>query len=277
MDKENGITITPLGTVSPYCKGNSNCPGFLVSDGEKKIMLDCGNGICRYLNIETDLTDLIIIISHLHRDHYGDLTSIAYASLIYKKLGFISDKIKVYIPSGDMMEYEEHYLDNDGWGCSKTKKKPIYDYEYLKSLANESYLEFIDYDYRTEINHGKMKINFKRNPHPITTYSVKITDGENSLVYSSDTGYLGNCLTNFSKNVDMLICESSFIRGQNKNSDNHLFAYEAAKIAYDAKVKQLVLTHFWPEIEKERYVNEAKMVFENTVAAEERKKLVLKK
>ena len=84
MNNDNEITITPLGTVSPYCKGNSNCPGFLVSDGDKKVLLDCGNGISRYLDMENDLDDLIIIISHLHRDHYGDLLSIEYASSIYK-------------------------------------------------------------------------------------------------------------------------------------------------------------------------------------------------
>lgn len=30
-----------LGTQSPYSTIGHNCPGFLVSDGENKIMLDC--------------------------------------------------------------------------------------------------------------------------------------------------------------------------------------------------------------------------------------------
>lgn len=275
MNKDNGITITPLGTVSPYCKGNSNCPGFLVSDGEKKIMLDCGNGICRYLNMEEDLNDLIIIISHLHRDHYGDLTSIAYLSLLYKNFGYINDKIKVYIPSGDMSGLKYEYI--DGWGDLVREERPLIDFEYLLSLEKESYLEFIKYDRLSTIKHGTMDISFCKNPHQLNTYSAKITDGVNTIVYSSDTGYKGNSLEKFAKDADMLICESTFIRGQNKNGDNHLFAYEAAKIARDAKVKQLVLTHFWPEIEKERYVNEAMKIFENTIPAEEGKKLLLKR
>ena len=41
------IIITPLGTISPYTKGNMNCPGFLVEYNNKKILLDCGNGITR--------------------------------------------------------------------------------------------------------------------------------------------------------------------------------------------------------------------------------------
>ena len=41
-------------------------------------------------------------------------------------------------------------------------------------------------------------------------------------------------------------------------------------------VKKLLLTHFWPEIDKDEYVNEAKEIFENTEAAVEGKKLILK-
>ena len=26
----NELIVTPLGTVSPYSKGNKNCPGFLI-------------------------------------------------------------------------------------------------------------------------------------------------------------------------------------------------------------------------------------------------------
>lgn len=39
------IEIMPVGTVSPYCKGKHNCPGFLIKYKDKRILLDCGNGI----------------------------------------------------------------------------------------------------------------------------------------------------------------------------------------------------------------------------------------
>ena len=69
----------------------------------------------------------------------------------------------------------------------------------------------------------------------------------------------------------MLICESTILKGQNKKSDNHLYAYEAAQIAEEANVKKLLLTHFYPEIDKQRYVDEAKSIFKNVQAAEEGK------
>lgn len=107
------MIITPLGTVSPYCKDHKNCPGFLVTNNNKKILLDCGNGISRLLKMPYDLENLIIVISHLHKDHYSDLSSIAYASFAYKNLGLLKDKIKIYIPN-DHSTTDFHYLMNFG-------------------------------------------------------------------------------------------------------------------------------------------------------------------
>jgi len=95
------IIITPLGTISPYTKGNMNCPGFLIEYNGKKLLLDCGNGITRLLNFPTDLKDLNIIITHYHKDHFGDLGILQYASFVYHNLGLIDNKIKIYLPANE--------------------------------------------------------------------------------------------------------------------------------------------------------------------------------
>lgn len=269
--------ITPLGTVSPYSKDNKNCPGFLIEHDSKKILLDCGNGISRLLNMEKDLKDLIIVISHLHKDHYSDLSSIGYASYVYKTIGYLDKKIKVFIPKGDTYRACEYYTDEDGWGACKYITKNIIDFEYLMNFGNENYLDFIPYNDNDKINHGDIEITFAKNPHQVITYSAKITTKDGSTVYSADTGFNNNCLIEFAKNTDLLICESSYIKGQQKTSDNHLYAFEAATIAKLAGVKELLLTHFWPEIDKQKCVDEAKEIFDNTSAAEEGKKLILRR
>ena len=48
--KNSELIVTPLGTVSTYCQGEKNCPGFLIQYLDNKILLDCGNGISRQLN-----------------------------------------------------------------------------------------------------------------------------------------------------------------------------------------------------------------------------------
>ena len=45
FSKMNEIITTPLGTISPYTKGNRNCPGFLIEYNNQKILLDCENSV----------------------------------------------------------------------------------------------------------------------------------------------------------------------------------------------------------------------------------------
>lgn len=242
------MEVKILGTVSPYCKGIHNCPGYLVSSNNNKILLDCGNGITSLINMEEDLKNLTIIISHLHKDHYGELLAIGYASYVYKKLGYITKRIHVYIPT-------DH----------------TFDYLYLNNFGDEHFLEFIYYDETTKLNINDIKISFSLNPHQVKAYSVKLEKDNKSLVYSGDTGYKNNSLKNFAKGANLFICESTFLKEQVKELDYHLYAYEAALIAKNAGVYKLLLTHFWPEIDKQNYVNEASSIFSNVEAAEENK------
>lgn len=273
----DNIIVTPLGTVSPYCKNNLNCPGFLIQYKDNKILLDCGNGITNLLNFPDDLNNLTIIISHLHPDHYGDLLSIAQTSYVFNRLGYVNEKIKVYIPEGDKINVSEDYKDTDGWAMSRRVEKNLIDFDYLLGLEKTSYLEFVPYKKNDKINYDELIISFQKNPHQLTTYSTKLETEGIKVVYSSDTGYKGNCLEEFAKDVNLLICESTFLKGQVKNEDNHLFAFEAGKIAKKANVDKLLLTHFWPEIDKQKYVEEAKTYFSNTEYAEEGKKLILRR
>lgn len=271
------LEITPLGTVSTFCHKDKCLPGILVKHNNQNILLDCGNGITKHMILPDDLNNLTIIISHLHPDHYGELLSIAQSSLVFQRIGYLKNKIKVYIPYGDKIDVHEDYKDTDGWSASRLVSKNLIDYEYLINLEKHGFIEFIPYIEKQEINIDDINITFKRNPHQIITYSTKVQTHDNILVYSSDTGYKNNTLENFAKDVNLLICESTFLKGQIKTEDYHLFAYEAGLIANKANVDKLLLTHFWPTIPKEQYVEEAKEYFENTQAAIEGKTLVLRR
>lgn len=269
------MEIKILGTVSPYCKDTKNCPGYLVTSENSKILLDCGNGITRNLILPENLDNLNIIISHLHKDHYGDLLSLGYASYVFHNLGYIQERVKVYIPEPDIYTVSEGYTDEDGWSATRLVKKNLIDYEFLKNFGEEHFFEFIPYNEKTKLEIGNLKISFSHNPHQINTYSTKIVDKDKIFVYSADTGYKKNTLISLAQYADILLCESTFLKGQTRTSDYHLYAHEAATIAKEANVKKLILTHFFPEIDKEEYVKEAKQVFNNTSAAEEGKVLKL--
>lgn len=264
------MQLKVLGSVSPYPHNGKNGVSNLIQENGYKVLLDIGPGSTSLLNMKEDLNNLIIIISHLHKDHYADLLPLSYASYLYHKYGYLDKKIPVYIPLGDK---------------PNIKLDKLEDYEYLKNFGEESYLEFFDYDHKTELKHGPFKITFNETIHPVKTYSAKVSNGKNSIVYSSDTGYKStslsslnkdvsynaNDLSAFAKNTDLLICESTFLRGQLKEKDEHLYAFEAGLLAREAKARELLLTHFFPEEDKKKYVDEAKEYFSNTSFAEENK------
>ena len=247
------MKLKVLGSVSPYCNKKNNCPGYIIEDSKNKLLLDCGNGITKKLKFPKDLEKLTVVISHLHRDHYGDLLTLGYATYVYHKLGLLKEKVKVYIPN-------DNSLDKD----------------YLMNM-NESFLDFISYEEKDKLKIGEMDISFKKNPHPVLTFSIKVENNDEKIVYSSDTGYENNCLVDFAKNVDLLICEATFLENQKRDIDNHLSTVEAATIAKNANVKNLLLTHFWPEIPKRKYRLEAKKIFKNTRVAKEGKVLKLRR
>ena len=140
-------------------------------------------------------------------------------------------------------------------------------------LSKVGYLDIIPYDNNSKINFSDMELSFSKNPHPLITYSTKLETEGLKVVYSSDTGYVKNPLEKFAKDANLLIFEPTFLKGQIKSEDSHLFAYEAGIIARNANVQKLLLTHFWPEIDKQNYVNEAKEYFDNVEAAVEGKVL----
>ncbi len=238
------IKITPLGTISPYCKNDMNCPGFLIEYNTQKILLDAGNGITRNMKFPDMLENLHIFISHYHKDHFGDLGSIQYASYVYNKLGIIKEPINIYLPKEDNNFNKEAIIRNE-----------------------ETFGIYKEIDNNKKYKIDNMSISFlDSQSHTINSYMTKIENEEFKLVYTSDIGTSNiKDVVKFCDNADILICESSLIGKSTLNT--HLTARQAGKLAKLANVKKLMLTHFWPEIDKKEYLLEAKEEFENTIVA----------
>ena len=250
------IEIIPLGTVSPYPKENMNCPGFLIKYNNKNVLLDCGNGITRLLKLPKDLEDLNVIITHYHKDHFGDIGALQYASYVYHNLGILNSKIKIYLPENDINFSKQMIISSP-----------------------ESYAEYFDINDNFSFSVDDLNVSFKdNNSHSIESFMVKLQNKDFKIVYTSDVGITNfNALIDFCKDADLLICESSFLKRHNSNSKAHLTAYDASILAKKSNSKKLLLTHFWPEEDKNSYLNEAMQNFQNVEASHENKKLVLER
>ena len=241
------MKLKVLGTQSPYNTIGHNCPGFLITDGETKIMLDCGSGSHSLLNFPNDLNNLSIIISHLHRDHYNDIYNMQYSSFVFHNQKRIERAIDIYLPSSP----ENIYQDIIG---------------ETNSFSNYSAI-----DEKSNISIGNIDISFCQTDHPVETYAVKLSNGDRTIVYTSDISFSWkDKLVEFAKNADLLICESSLLTSYGfPEINSHLTAKQAGIIAKEAGVNGLMLTHFWPEELPKKYVEEAKSIFPKTLAAHE--------
>ena len=144
------MKLKVLGTVSPHSTPGHNCPGFLVTDGENKIMLDCGSGCNSLLDFPNDLNNLSVIISHLHRDHYNDIYNLQYSSLVYHNQKILQKPIVIYLP-----------------------KTP---YDKYKDVVEED-IAFANYstiDEKTKLKIGNIDVSFCKTDHPVETYAVKL-------------------------------------------------------------------------------------------------------
>jgi len=76
------------------------------------------------------------------------------------------------------------------------------------------------------------------------------------VVYSADTGE-SDALVRLAAGADVLLCEASFLDGQDTRPDLHLTARQAAGHAARAGVGQLVLTHLVPWNDRDQSLAQA--------------------
>lgn len=246
---DNSLMIQVLGTQSPFATEQHACPSFYVSYKNDKVLLDCGSGSHRFFNFN-ELENLNIFISHLHRDHYNDVYNYMYSSYSLKNLGRLKTPIKIYIPSSP--EDIAQDISNERLSFSENF---IYTENSLYKL-NDTSIEFCK-TYHSE---------------HVESYAIKLKADGKTIVYTGDLSYKSkDKIINFTKDADLLICESSLLKSHGFNEIcNHLTAEQAGKIAKESNAKKLLLTHLWPEEDTQKYIQEAKSVFENTYIAQEK-------
>ena len=250
----NIMEVEILGTQSPFANKEHACPSFFVKCGKYKMLLDCGSGSHRFFDM-SNLNGLSIFVSHLHRDHYNDIFNYQYTSFVFHNQNRINNKLNIYLPE--------------------------FDSNVSKNIRDEvnAYCSYFEINNSKQYFIGDSKIEFCALEHSseLEMYAIKITNKDKVIVYTGDVSYSSkNKLIEFAKNADLFICESSLLKKHGfPVICSHLTANQAAKIAKEACVKRMLLTHFWPEENTDNYLNEAKEIFSNVLIAKEGEKILL--
>lgn len=119
-------------------------------------------------------------------------------------------------------------------------------------------------------------------PEDGTVYTPDLVMGEArkgiKLTYCTDTRPTASILEN-AKDSDLFICEGMYGEKEKEakaREYKHMTFYEAARLAKDANVKELWLTHYSPSLNRpEEYMDEVRKIFPRALAGKDRKSVEL--
>jgi ribonuclease BN (tRNA processing enzyme) len=234
------MRVTVIGCAGSFPGPDSPASCYLLEAEGFRLVIDMGNGALGVLQRYAELFGIdAICLSHLHADHCVDLG--AYWVARQFAPGGPRAPIPVYGPQGTAGRVVPDLgpgADRDGDGPSGGPRFDFYD------LATGT----------AEV--GPFLVTADHVNHPVETFGFRVEHAGWRLAYSADTGQ-SEALVRLAQDADLLLCEASFLDGQDTPPDLHLTARQAAEHATRAGVGQLVLTHLVPWNDRDRTLSEA--------------------
>lgn len=236
--------LTVLGSAGSHTLAGRACSGYLVRAGDTHLLLDAGNGSTANLQRLIPVADLdAVVVSHRHIDHCIDLVGCFY-NLRFDPA--FDRRLSLYAPA------EVHRT-------------------LTSVMSADSAMRFDDvFDHREvgpgdELTVGAAHLSFAHSVHPPPTVSTRIEVDGRTLVYSGDSAG-GPELVAIARGADLLLCESTWTGDAADYPPGiHLTARGAGRIARDAGVGKLVLTHLTGGTDPDLALREAGEVFDGPV------------
>jgi ribonuclease BN (tRNA processing enzyme) len=234
------MRVTVVGCAGSFPGPDSPASCYLLEAEGFRLVIDLGNGALGVLQRYAGLFSIdAICVSHLHADHCVDLAAY-WVARQYAPDGS-RPPIPVYGPRGTAGRVTPDL----GPGAEIPDGPPRFGFHDLEPGT-------------TEI--GPFRLTADRMSHPVETFGFRVEHAGWQLAYSADTGET-EALVRLAAGADVLLCEASFLDGQDTRPDLHLTARQAAAHAARAGVGQLVLTHLVPWNDRDRTLAEADGIY----------------
>jgi len=209
-----------LGCATAGGNPGEPCSGYLVTAGGSRILLDCGPGVVSSLLLRDAAPLDAVVLSHPHFDHIGDLIPLGYAHLIGLAAEWKAPT--VYAPPGGAARIAA-LCEAGGAGAG-----------HLQASG----MTVIEYEPGSPLAIRDAQLTFRALVHPGTSHAIRIEASGGGLVFSGDTAATP-ALGELAAGADVLLSEATAL----PESEMHLPAAEAGRIAREAGCKTLVLTH----------------------------------
>ncbi|MGY3777263.1 MBL fold metallo-hydrolase [Isobaculum melis] len=214
------MKLTILGYWGGYPFQGEGTSAYLLESAGFHLLIDCGSASLISLEEKLDSVELdAVILSHYHHDHIADVGVLQFSRLL-KKVSAEEGTRKILPIYG----HQESFVN-------------------FESLQMEGVSEAISYDASSVCNVGPFEITFMRTKHPVPCFAMRILEKSTQkvLVYTADSGYLAEFIP-FAKDADVLLADTNFFNGM-ENHPVHMTSGEVGRIAHQAAVKKLILTH----------------------------------
>lgn len=292
------LKITFLGTSGSMPTPQRGSSSVVMRRGRKLIMFDCGEGTQRqmtraHIGFQRPMK---ILISHMHGDHVLGLPGMLQSMSLLGR----EKPLHIYGPVG-LVDYVKAFSESLGGPGFPVilyeiqEQGIIYDSVFYHILAIKAIHRSTAWSYvfiekprpgrfypdkarALGVPEGELWGRLQRGESVTyngeTIHSDQVTGPirpGRKIVYSGDTAPNPE-LVKVSRNADLLIHEATFMEEleDRAEEDGHTTAAQAAKLAREADVDKLVLTHIssrYPDPEMVR--NEAQEYFDNVIIAED--------
>ncbi len=251
MERNTNITI--LGSATCVPRLDRSACAVLVETGGAAILLDIGPGTIRRL-LEYGVTIFgvtHILLSHFHPDHSSELVPLLFATKY---------------PDGNARKRRLELIAGPGLNAFYTGLKAAYGH-WIELPDGQLAVRELSARAGTAVKCDDFRIMacpVNHSPGSLA-YRIQVKNGI-SLVYSGDTDEC-EALAELAAGADLLICESAMPDGN--KVPGHLTPSLAGAIASSAKVKRLVLTHFYPACDAVDIVKQARSTYKGPIIVAE--------
>ncbi|MCE1195340.1 MBL fold metallo-hydrolase [bacterium] len=240
-DGLDSLSVTVLGSGTCVPLAGRGASGYLVRAGGANILVDAGSGtLTRLAQLGLCHRDIgFVLVSHLHPDHSLDLAALLHAN----------GATPGYSRSSPLAIAGCR-------GLSALLDKLIEAYDCIRP---EGYaLEIRELGEEEMSLPAGIELTARLNGHTEESLSFRFNYEGRSLVYSGDASARGG-LAELARGADLLVCECSLPDAM--AVPDHLCPAEVGKIAREAGVGRVILTHLYPQALESGAREEVEQVF----------------
>jgi len=220
------LTVVGSGTLVPSARRSS--PALAITCDGFQATVDGGSGTLRRqaeLGLDFRQTS-VLFFTHVHPDHTLDVLAFLFATK-FAGGSLPPEPVEIVGPPGF-----ERYLDHLRDGVRPWTDGGERGFRVVELQAGETR------------RFGPVEVQAIQLEHSVVDHGYRFRSPTGSVAaFTGDTAWCES-LNALAKNAELLVAECSGSREH--NAPNHLTAPEVGRLAADAGVKQVVLTHLYP-------------------------------